>query len=110
MAGETNAEIVRLAHFFDIFRAQHAMLVTIVYGPIAAALVELFPMRIRYAGMSLPHHIGNGSFGGLMPATAFAMIAQSLLRAVVPDRHRGDDLDHRHSVRAGELQEEHLRG
>ncbi len=53
------------------------ILVTMVYGPIAAALVELFPTRIRYTGMSLPYHIGNGWFGGLMPATAFAMIAQT---------------------------------
>ena len=51
--------------------------VTMVYGPIAAALVELFPTRIRYTSMSLPYHIGNGWFGGLMPATAFAMIAQT---------------------------------
>ena len=51
--------------------------VTMVYGPIAAALVEMFPTRIRYTSMSLPYHIGNGWFGGLMPATAFAMIAQT---------------------------------
>ena len=49
--------------------------VTAVYGPIAAALVELFPTRIRYTSMSLPYHIGNGWFGGLLPATAFAMVA-----------------------------------
>ncbi len=49
--------------------------VTMVYGPIAAALVELFPTRIRYTGMSLPYHIGNGWFGGLLPATSFAMVA-----------------------------------
>jgi MFS family permease len=49
--------------------------VTMVYGPIAALLVELFPTRIRYTGMSLPYHIGNGWFGGLLPATAFAMSA-----------------------------------
>ena len=48
-----------------------------VYGPIAAALVELFPTRIRYTSMSLPYHIGNGWFGGLLPATAFAMVAQT---------------------------------
>jgi hypothetical protein len=46
-----------------------------VYGPIAAALVELFPTKIRYTSMSLPYHIGNGWFGGLLPATAFAMVA-----------------------------------
>jgi hypothetical protein len=49
--------------------------VTMVYGPIAALLVEMFPTRIRYSGMSLPYHIGNGWFGGLLPATAFAMSA-----------------------------------
>ena len=49
--------------------------VTMVYGPIAALLVELFPTRIRYSGMSLPYHIGNGWFGGFLPATAFAIVA-----------------------------------
>lgn len=49
--------------------------VTMVYGPIAAWLVELFPARIRYTSMSLPYHIGNGWFGGFLPATAFAMVA-----------------------------------
>ncbi|WP_321378713.1 MFS transporter [Rhizobium sp.] len=49
--------------------------VTMVYGPIAAMLVEMFPTRIRYSAMSLPYHIGNGWFGGLLPATAFAMSA-----------------------------------
>ncbi len=85
--GKPTAGIVKLNGFFDIFSAQVfpivliltylVILVTMVYGPIAAALVELFPTRIRYTGMSLPYHIGNGWFGGLMPATAFAMIAQS---------------------------------
>jgi predicted MFS family arabinose efflux permease len=51
------------------------MYVTMVYGPIAAMLVELFPARIRYSAMSLPYHIGNGWFGGFLPATAFAMVA-----------------------------------
>jgi MFS family permease len=51
--------------------------VTMVYGPIAAALVEFFPTRIRYTAMSLPYHIGNGWFGGLLPATSFAMVAAS---------------------------------
>ena len=51
------------------------MYVAMVYGPIAAWLVELFPARIRYTAMSLPYHIGNGWFGGLLPATAIAMIA-----------------------------------
>jgi MFS family permease len=49
--------------------------VTMVYGPIAAWLVELFPTRIRYTSMSLPYHIGNGWFGGFLPTTAFAMVA-----------------------------------
>ena len=72
---------------FDIFTEQRltiiailtllVIFVTMVYGPIAAALVELFPTRIRYSGLSLPYHIGNGWFGGLMPATAFAMVAQT---------------------------------
>ena len=46
-----------------------------VYGPIAAWLVELFPTRIRYSGLSLPYHIGNGWFGGFLPATVFAIVA-----------------------------------
>jgi len=72
---------------FDIFTGQRllliailtimVLLVTMVYGPIAAALVELFPTRIRYSGLSLPYHIGNGWFGGLMPATSFAMVAET---------------------------------
>ena len=81
----TNKDVVKMAHPFDIFRPQVAavigllfilvLFVTMVYGPIAAALVELFPARIRYTSMSLPYHIGNGWFGGLLPATAFAMVA-----------------------------------
>jgi MFS family permease len=82
-----NPSVVKMATPFDIFREQPAVLigvltvlvifVTMVYGPIAAALVELFPTRIRYTSMSLPYHIGNGWFGGLLPATSFAMIAQT---------------------------------
>jgi len=82
-----NPSVVKMSSPFDVFREQPAVLigiltllvvyVTMVYGPIAAALVELFPTRIRYTSMSLPYHIGNGWFGGLMPATAFAMIAQT---------------------------------
>lgn len=53
------------------------LLVTMVYGPIAAMLVEMFPTRIRYTAMSLPYHIGNGWFGGLLPTTAFAIVAQT---------------------------------
>lgn len=81
----TNKDVVKMAHPFDIFRPQVAavigllfilvLFVTMVYGPIAAALVELFPARIRYTSMSLPYHIGNGWFGGLLPATSFAMVA-----------------------------------
>jgi hypothetical protein len=51
--------------------------VTMVYGPIAAMLVEMFPTRIRYSSMSLPYHIGNGWFGGLLPSITFAMIASN---------------------------------
>jgi MFS family permease len=79
--------IVKMTNPIDIFRPQVALLigylfclvilVTMVYGPIAAALVELFPTRIRYTSMSLPYHIGNGWFGGLLPATAFALVAQT---------------------------------
>ena len=82
-----DAAIVKMAHPFDIFRAQPAAIiglllilvifVTMVYGPIAAMLVELFPTRIRYTSMSLPYHIGNGWFGGLLPATAFAIVAST---------------------------------
>ncbi|MDR3465239.1 MAG: MFS transporter, partial [Xanthobacteraceae bacterium] len=82
-----DAGIVKMAHPFDIFRPQVAALigllfilvifVTMVYGPIAAMLVELFPTRIRYTSMSLPYHIGNGWFGGLLPATAFAIVAST---------------------------------
>ncbi|AGT10050.1 MFS transporter [Paracoccus aminophilus] len=81
-----NTTIAKASNFFDIFTAQKLkmvvlltyliILVTMVYGPMAAALVELFPTRIRYSGMSLPYHIGNGWFGGLLPATAFAISAQ----------------------------------
>jgi MFS family permease len=53
------------------------LLVTMVYGPIAAALVELFPTRIRYTSLSLPYHIGNGWFGGLLPSMAFAIVAST---------------------------------
>jgi hypothetical protein len=52
-----------------------AFYVTMVYAPIAAWLVELFPARIRYTSMSLPYHIGNGWFGGFLPTIAFAMVA-----------------------------------
>jgi MFS family permease len=78
--------IVKLNGFFDALgKAQSlkiigiltilVLYVTAVYGPIAAALVEFFPTRIRYTAMSLPYHIANGWFGGLLPPTAFAMVA-----------------------------------
>jgi hypothetical protein len=51
--------------------------VTMVYGPIAAFLVEMFPTKIRYTSMSLPYHIGNGWFGGMLPLLATAMVASS---------------------------------
>ncbi|WP_042884153.1 MFS transporter [Cupriavidus necator] len=51
--------------------------VTMVYGPIAAMLVEMFPTRIRYTSMSLPYHVGNGWFGGLLPTISFALVAQN---------------------------------
>ena len=82
-----NATIVKAANPIDIFTGQKLVVigiltilvlyVTMVYGPIAAALVELFPTRIRYTSMSLPYHIGNGWFGGLLPATSFAIVAQT---------------------------------
>jgi len=82
-----NTTVAVAQNFVDIFTAQKLtiiailtyliILVTMVYGPIAAMLVELFPTRIRYSGLSLPYHIGNGWFGGLMPATAFAISAQT---------------------------------
>jgi hypothetical protein len=53
------------------------LFVTMVYGPIAAFLVELFPANIRYTSMSLPYHIGNGWFGGMLPLLATAMVAAS---------------------------------
>ena len=80
-----NTSIAKASNFFDIFTGQKLaivailtyliILVTMVYGPIAAALVEMFPARIRYTSMSLPYHIGNGWFGGFLPTTAFAMVA-----------------------------------
>ncbi len=87
LVAKDNTSVAVAANFIDIFTAQKLtiiailtyliILVTMVYGPIAAMLVELFPTRIRYSGLSLPYHIGNGWFGGLLPATAFAMSAQA---------------------------------
>jgi MFS family permease len=87
LVAKDNTTVAVAQNFIDIFTAQKLtiiailtyliILVTMVYGPIAAMLVELFPTRIRYSGLSLPYHIGNGWFGGLMPATAFAISAQT---------------------------------
>ncbi|GGW27930.1 MFS transporter [Gemmobacter lanyuensis] len=87
LVADKNETVAKAAHFFDIFTGQKLtiiailtyliVLVTMVYGPMAAMLVELFPTRIRYSGLSLPYHIGNGWFGGLLPATAFAISAQT---------------------------------
>ena len=85
--GAANTTIVKMSNPFDIFKPQVAAIigllfvlviyVTMVYGPIAAMLVELFPTKIRYTSMSLPYHIGNGWFGGLLPATSFAIVAST---------------------------------
>ncbi len=82
---DPQAGLANVAKVFDIWNAQKLtiigilvfliMIAAMTYGPIAAALVELFPTRIRYSGMSLPYHIGNGWFGGLLPATSFAIVA-----------------------------------
>ncbi|MBC7737304.1 MAG: MFS transporter [Candidatus Saccharibacteria bacterium] len=87
LVAKDNTTVAKAETIVDIFTAQKLtiiailtyliVLVTMVYGPIAAMLVELFPTRIRYSGMSLPYHIGNGWFGGLLPATAFAISAQA---------------------------------
>jgi hypothetical protein len=53
------------------------LFVTMVYGPIAAYLVEAFPARIRYTALSLPYHIGNGVFGGLLPLIGLSVVAQT---------------------------------
>jgi MFS family permease len=87
LVADSNPTVAKASNFFDIFTGQKIgvililtyliILVTMVYGPIAAMLVELYPTRIRYSGLSLPYHIGNGWFGGLLPATAFAISAQT---------------------------------
>ena len=83
----TNVSAVRMAHPLDLFHERTLALiglltilvlyVTMVFDPIAAALVELFPTRIRFTGMSLPYQLGNGWFGGLLPATVVAMSAET---------------------------------
>lgn len=85
IAIDPEAGLANVAKVFDIWSAQKLTIIGILvllimfaamtYGPIAAALVELFPTRIRYSGLSLPYHIGNGWFGGLLPATSFAIVA-----------------------------------
>ncbi len=111
------AGLANIAQVFDIWSAQKLTIIGILvllimfaamtYGPIASALVELFPTRIRYSGMSLPYHIGNGWFGGLLPATSFAIVAATgniysgLWYPVV--RRRGDG-GHRRLARAGDAQ------
>ena len=87
LVAKDNLTVAKAENILDVFTAQKVtiiailtyliVLVSMVYGPIAAMLVELFPTRIRYSGLSLPYHIGNGWFGGLLPATAFAISAQS---------------------------------
>ena len=87
LVAKENTTVAKAEHVLDIFSGQKIkiililtyliVLVTMVYGPIAAMLVELYPTRIRYSGLSLPYHIGNGWCGGLLPATAFAISAQA---------------------------------
>ena len=83
-----DSQIIKLNGFFEALTNTRSLTligiltllviyVTMVYGPIAAALVEFFPTRIRYTAMSLPYHIGNGWFGGFLPPTAFAMVAST---------------------------------
>ncbi|MGV8985436.1 MAG: MFS transporter [Cypionkella sp.] len=84
---EKNSSLARIESFADMVKPQNLtviitltyliLLVTMVYGPIAAQLVELYPTRIRYSGLSLPYHIGNGWFGGLLPALVLAISAQT---------------------------------
>jgi MHS family proline/betaine transporter-like MFS transporter len=67
----------RLVAFMILLVLVQVVFVTMVYGPIAAFLVELFPTRIRYTSMSLPYHLGNGVFGGLVPFIAVFLVEQS---------------------------------
>ena len=79
--------------------------VTLVYAPIAAWLVELFPTRIRYSGLSLPYHIGNGWFGGFLPRDRVrhrGSDRQHLLRSLVPDRDRMHESRRRLLLPAGD--------
>lgn len=87
LVAKDNTTVAKVNTLSDVFTAQNLtviltltyliVLVTMVYGPIAAQLVELYPTRIRYSGLSLPYHIGNGWFGGLLPATVLAISAQT---------------------------------
>ena len=87
LVAKDNTTVAKVNTLSDVFTAQNLkviltltyliLLVTMVYGPIAAQLVELYPTRIRYSGLSLPYHIGNGWFGGLLPATVLAISAQT---------------------------------
>ena len=98
--------------WYPILLLYLVVLVTMVYGPIAAMLVELFPTRIRYTSMSLPYHIGNGWFGGFLPTISFAMVAahgRHLLRPLVPDRDRRDDVRGRHVLRPRDQGSPHRR-
>ena len=115
-----DAQIVKMAHPFDIFRPQVAAIigllfilvifVTMVYGPIAAMLVELFPTRIRYTSMSLPYHIGNGWFGGLLARDRVrdrGLDRRYLRRPLVPDHLRIDHRGHRLLLPAGDQGRRH---
>ena len=104
-----NSQAIKLIGILTIL----VLFVTAVYGPIAAALVEFFPTRIRYTAMSLPYHIGNGWFGGFLPPTAFAMVAST------GDIYYGlwypivialGDVRHRPDLRAGDEGPRHLLG
>ena len=86
--------------------------VTMVYGPIAAFLVELFPARIRYTSMSLPYHIGNGWFGGMLPLTAAALVTaqgQHLRGSLVSGHRRRDHVRDRHGVHPRDARPPHRR-
>jgi len=72
-AAADTAQIDRFTVILVIVLTQ--LFTAMIYGPMAATLVELFPARIRYTSMSLPYHIGNGWFGGLLPTTAFMIVA-----------------------------------
>ncbi len=118
---DPKAGLANFARMFDIFSAQKLTIiailavlviyVTMVYGPIAAALVEFFPTRIRYTGLSLPYHIGNGWFGGLLARDLLrdgGSDRRHLFRALVSNRGGADDGLHRSDLRSRNLQAGHL--